>query len=272
MSLVAVSALALLSPVVLVGCAPAGPSPKEQLTAGYREFDQKLYDQAFATAEAFLKKTPAGPGSAEALYLQGRVYEARAEQAGTANYTDEVRANLTSAANSYLRAVQQAQARATPPVEGLAHAGLANAAFHLDDFDTAVREWGLAFPLLADADAKAWTLLRIGICQQRLGWFEMADRTLTRVTHDFPNQEPAQRAASRIGRHAFYLQVGTFTSSANADRELASLRKKQVPATRGTDAVSGRHTVRAGPFSTWAEARTMQVRLAPAFPGAVVVP
>ena len=267
----------LLLPVIVAsclaasvcGCGPTGPTPKEQLTTAYRDLDQRRYDDAFAAAAAFLSKNPTGPGSAEALYLQGRVYDARAEATGNAGRTDEARAQLTAAANAYLQALHRTP---PPPVEGLAHAGLANAAFHLDDYPTAVREWGLAYPLVRQPDAKAWVLFRLGLCQQRLGWFEMADRTFAQVQREFPGDEPAARAGARIGQRAFYVQVGAFASPNNADREIARLRALRLEANRGTDPATGRQIVRVGPFTTYAEARAAQARLAGAFPDAVLVP
>src|SRR4051794_5771693 len=91
--LVAGCLLLLSSP----GCGPAKPSPKEQLKSAYRDLEQQRYDQAFGEADAFLRQHPTGPGSAEALYLQGRVYEARAEGAGAAGRADEARVQLTVA-------------------------------------------------------------------------------------------------------------------------------------------------------------------------------
>src|SRR4051812_405256 len=95
---------------VLVGCGPSKPSPQQQLKSAYRDLEQQRYDQAFAEADAFLRQRPSGPGSGEALYLQGRVYEARAEAAGAAGRTEEARGQLTVAANTYLRAMH-----ASPP-------------------------------------------------------------------------------------------------------------------------------------------------------------
>src|SRR4051794_7934719 len=63
------------SATLLTGCAAPAPSPKEQLTVAYRDLDQRQYDSAYVKADAVLRKQPAGRGSAEALYLQGRVSE-----------------------------------------------------------------------------------------------------------------------------------------------------------------------------------------------------
>jgi tetratricopeptide (TPR) repeat protein len=252
------------------GCASTRePSDKERLNAAYLDLEGKRYDRAFAAAEAYLQKSPAGPGSAEALYLQGRVYEARAEAAGTAGQPDEARGQLTSAATAYLRALQL---KPSPSVEGLAHAGLANAAFHLDDFATAVREWGLSFPLIARPDAKAEVLYRIGVCQQRLGWFEMADQSFARVQQEYRDQEAAGHAAGLIGQRAFYVQVGVFSSAKNAEKELAELRANKMPALRETDPATGRQVVRIGPYRTYADARITHLRVVGHFPEAVIVP
>ena len=205
------------------GLRPAAPGGKEELTAAYRDLDQRRYDQAFSEAGAFLEKNPTGPGSAEAVYLQGRIYEARAESAGTAGRADEARSDLTTAANTYLRVLQLSP---PPAVEGLAHAGLANAAFYLEDYATAAREWGLAYPLVGQPDARSWILYRVGLCQQRLGQFDLADRSFARVQQEFPGKEPATRAAAHAGQRAFYVRVGAYGSAAAADREVAKVRAK----------------------------------------------
>jgi tetratricopeptide (TPR) repeat protein len=254
---------------VVTGCAAPAPTPKQQLTVAYHDLDQRQYDSAYLKADAVLRKQPAGPGSAEALYLEGRVAEAKAEQAGTAGKTDDARTQLTTAANLYLRALSQSP---VPSLEGLCRCGLANAAFYLDDYPTAVREWGLAFPLVERPEDKAWVLYRVGLCQQRLGWFEMADRSFNRLQKEFAAYEPATKAAPRIGQRAFYLQVGVYSSVKNAEAEVTRIRAQRLAATRTKDPATGRQTVRAGPYTTYIEARAAQAQLAKAYPDAIVIP
>jgi tetratricopeptide (TPR) repeat protein len=260
--------LALIVAMAMPGCAARGPG-KEQLVAGYRDLEQHRYEQAFAAADSFLKQSPSGLGSAEALYLQGRVYEARAEAAGNARQPDAARAELRAAADAYQRALGQSPA---PPLQGLAHAGLANASYHLDDFSSAVREWAFAYPLVQNEQTRAWILYRIGICQQRLGWFEMADKTFAQVRQGFPGTEAAARSNAHSGYRSFYVQVGAFNSATSADREIASLRAQRITATRGPDPATGLQVIRAGPFPTYADARMVQSRLAHLHPTAAVLP
>ena len=260
--------------LALAGCS-GKHAAKQDLNAAYGELDQKHYDKAFASAEAYLKRNPKGPGSAEALYLQGRVHEARAEEAGASGRKEEARQNLVDAANAYQRAISLQDPRPAPQVEGLCRAGLANAAYYLDDYQTAAREWAAALPLVAQADAKAWILYRVGLCQQRLGSFQEADQTFAQVRSQFPDAadgEPARRAATRGGHRGFYVQVGTFTSPVNADRAIAALQKGRVPAARGTDPATGRQIVRAGPVPSYPEAKALKQYLAGQYPDAVVVP
>jgi hypothetical protein len=255
---------------VVTGCAATAPTPKQQLTVAYHDLDQRQYDSAYLKAAAVLRKQPAGArGSAEALYLEGRVAEAKAEQAGTAGKTDDARSQLTTAANLYLRALSQSP---VPSLEGLCRCGLANAAFYLDDYPTAVREWGLAFPLVERPEDKAWVLYRVGLCQQRLGWFEMADRSFSRLQKEFAASEPAAKAAPRIGQRAFYLQVGVYSSARNAEAEVTRIRAQRLAATRTKDPTTGRQIVRAGPYTTYIEARAAQAQLAKAYPDAIVIP
>ncbi len=164
----------------------------------------------------------------------------------------------------------------SPTLEGLARAGLANAAYHLDDYETAVREWTAAYPLLKDREAKAWALYRIGVCQQRRGWFDLADQTFASVTTGYAGLEPAARAAAHSGARAFQVQLGVFESTDAATRAVINAR----PALKGTgytasrtaDPSTGRQTVRVGPIPGYVEARVLQSRLASAYPQTTIVP
>src|SRR5258708_8938180 len=85
--------------IFLGGCAT--DNSKQQLNAGYRALDQHEYDQAIVAADTYLQKTPNGPGSAEACYLQGRVYEERSEEAGRLNNNALARSTLQAAGSAY---------------------------------------------------------------------------------------------------------------------------------------------------------------------------
>ena len=83
---------------VLHGCASNDPdkpaSRKQELASGYAAFEQRRYEEAMQAADRVLKEDSVGPGSAEALYLQGRVHEQNAQTAGS---TSQAREHLRSA-------------------------------------------------------------------------------------------------------------------------------------------------------------------------------
>lgn len=258
---------AALATLMISGCEPDNSGAKAQLNAGYSAFDRRDYDGAMSDAEAFLSKNPNAPGSAEALYLEGRVYEERAEASGFAGDIAGVKSNLDNERSAYEHGLAMPS---VPRVQALLHAGLANVAYHLDDYGTAVREWQVSYAAIEPTDAKAWVLYRIGLCQQRLGWFPQADRSFQMVREEFPSSEPAARATAHEGATAFYVQVAAFKDFPNANRCVSSLKAQSLPA----EVVAGpsEEIVRVGPASTFAEARALEIRLAPKYPGALVVP
>ena len=251
--------------MMLGGCVPDNGPAKAQLNAGYAALDRKDYEGAMTDAEAFLQHTPNGEGSAEAYYLEGRVHEQRAAESGTD--TEAAKSNLAAARIAYTNGLAQPSA---PKVQALLHAGLANIAYHLDDYGTAVREWQVSYAAVEPAEAKAWVLYRIGLCQQRLGWFPQADRSFQMVRAQYPDSEPANRAAQHEGATGFYVQVGAFKDFMNANRTVSSLKVQGL--TAEVVALPTEEVVRVGPLPTFADARAMQIRLIAKYPGAEVVP
>ncbi len=247
----------------LIGCGP-DPAAKDQLRSGYDALERRQYDQADAVAHAYLNKTPHGPGSAEALYLEGRVREARAEYAGD---PAQAHAQMEAARDAYNQGVA---VPAVPAVQARLHAGLANVAYFEDDFGTAVREWQLAYPNLEKAEDRAWTLYRIGLCQQRLGWFEQADRSFETVIQQYAGTEPANRSAAHQGARGFYVQVGAFTDASHADKTVGALRAQGLNPQKATE--PGKQVVRIGPVPSYADARALKVRLSAQFPEAIITP
>lgn len=259
-----------LAALMAAGCS-SGPTPNDRakLHAGYQSLNQRDYDAAMTAAEQFLRTHPAGsPGSAEALYLQGRVYEQRATSAERTGDDQRSRMDLQSARAAYVKALT---VPAEPRLVALIHSGVANVAYFQDDYGTAMNEWAVAFPDLAEPEAKAWALYRIGICQQRLGRFDQADHTFISVRQQFPKATPAERASLHLGARAFYVQVGAFSDVKNADRIAASLSSQGFHAARAVG-TSGQNEVRVGPANTYAEAKQLQARLLGTYPTATIEP
>jgi len=260
----------LLALALAAGCSSGStPMDRAQLHAGFQSLNQRDYEGAMTAAEKFLRTHPPGaPGSAEALYLQGRVYEQRATTAERTGADTQSKMDLQSARAAYVKALS---IPADSRLVALIHSGVANVAYFQDDYSTAMNEWAVAFPDLPEAEARAWALYRIGICQQRLGRFDQADRTFASVRQQFSTSVPAERASQHMGAKAFYVQVGAFADVKNADRIAASLQSQGFHAARALGP-SGQTEVRVGPAYTYAEAKQLQARLLTGYATATIEP
>jgi TolA-binding protein len=239
------------------------------LQSGYAALNQQDYDGALARSDQFLRDNPnGGPGTPEALYLQGRVYEHRATTADSAGHLPEARADLQTARQTYEHALTLGP---SDKIAALLHAGVANVAYFQEDYFTAMREWSAAYPGLTQPDARAWVLYRLGLCQQRLGRFEEADRSFADVRRQYPRSEPAQRAATRQGARAFYVAIGSYVDGKTADPVLAALQSQGFAATKVMQP-NGRQAIQVGPAYNYDQAKALRVRLLPVYPAAVIEP
>ena len=183
-------------------------------------------------ARQFIANNPnGGPGTPEALYLQGRVSEHRAETADVAGHQAEAHSICRTRAATYEHALTLSP---SPKIAALLHAGVANVAYFQEDYFTAMREWAAAYPGLTQPDAKAWVKYRLGLCQQRLGRFDEADRSFAEVRQDYPHSEPAQRAAAHQGVKGFYVVLGSWADPKAADtsRRRPCERRDSPPSSR----------------------------------------
>ena len=238
---------------------------REQLAGGFQAFDERRYDDAIQAAERVLADDSTGPGSAEALYLEARVHEQRAKESGT---TGQAKDHLREAKGLYMRVLSMSPPQ---PLDAYARAGLANVSYFLEDYGTAAREWATAYPHINDLDAQAWIGYRAGLSEQRRGNFAEADRHFAEVQHLFPGSEQARRSAAHQGAKAFHVQVGTFTTAANAQTTVTDLKARGYSPAKSTDP-QGRQVIAVGPIPTYAQARSVRDKLAPLYPGAVIVP
>jgi TolA-binding protein len=251
-----------LSVATVAGCA-SNKAAKNELGAGYQSLEQHKYDQAIQQADAFLAKNPTGAGSAEALYLRGRAYEQK-----LAANPHESKANLQSARSSYVEALNR---RPNTQLETHIRTSLGNVAYFQDDYATALAQFNAALSRIENAETRAWTLYRAGLCQQRLGQFDQADQTFAAVQKQHPGTLPAQRAKEHAGARAFYVQLVTFKSAASADRESAALRREGFEPTRVATA-QGYQQLRVGPVNSYAQAMSLKTRFTEKYPDAIIVP
>jgi tetratricopeptide (TPR) repeat protein len=260
----------VLAALLVAGCASSkSADDKKTLQAGYDALSAQDYDTAMARSSEFIANNPnGGAGTPEALYLQGRVYEHRAEVADNAGRQPEAHSDLQDARSTYEHALTL---NPSPRIAALLHAGVANVAYFQEDYFTAMREWAAAYPGLTQPDARAWVKYRLGLCQQRLGRFDEADRSFAEVRQEYPHSEPAQRAAGHMGVKAFYVGLGSWADARAAADVVGGLRKQGFTAEQSTQP-DGRHAVRVGPAYNYEQAKALRVRLLSAYPAATIEP
>jgi TolA-binding protein len=262
--------LGLVLLVLTIGCAPKTPKTTAShaqpiLDAGYIALENQQYADAIAKAEEFLSTNPAGPGSAEALYLKGRGFEGK-NTAGVS--TTEAADNLQAARVAY---IQGLELNPREPLKSYLHTSLGNVCYFQDDYASAIGQLKVAYDKLDNEDVRAWVLYRVGLCQQRLGDFDQADRTFASVQDKHPDTIPAQRAREHAGARSFQVQLATFSNPTLAEDAIADLRRQGVAANRVMDS-QGRALIRVGPIGSYTQAQYVKARFATKYPDAFILP
>jgi TolA-binding protein len=243
---------ASLGVVALAGCAADNSAWIDRSVSA---LDANQPRQAIANARNYLDAHPNGPGAAEAWYLVGRGDEM-------------IPGNLGAAHDAYARALALNPSRQQ---QAYIRAGLANVAFFDDDFATALEQWTIAYSGLTDHTTRAWTLYRMGLCQQRLGRFDQADGTFALVQQQYADTPAAARAADKSGYRDFWVQIGVFNNQLDAWGGLSFLHRTGYPAQLFHNK-QGQHVLCAGPEASYAEASQLRARLVKRYPGAMIVP
>jgi TolA-binding protein len=246
----------------MIGC-NSDNNTKDNLGAGYSALESQNYEEAMARADEQLTQSPSGSTAAEALYLKGRALEQK-----TFNSQTEAREAYTHARDAYQQALAQ---QPSPALEARLHAGVANTSYWLDDYSTAVAEWSHAIEGFDDPAVKSYMLYRIGLSQQRLGNFAMADQTFGRVQQEFPGTDAASRAREHQGYKGFTVQLATFANPASADAEVSKLQKQGIMPGKSRNA-QGNTIVSIGPVPSYSQALDMKRRFSSTYPQAVILP
>src|SRR4051812_28449051 len=237
--------------LAMVGC--ASDNTKQNLSSGYQALDAQQFDEAMARADQQLAASPTGASAAEALYLKGRALEQK-----TTGSQQDARKNFMQARDVYQQALQQ---QPSPELEARIHAGIANTSYWLDDYANAVSEWSTAIDHFDDPSVKSFMLYRIGLSQQRMGNFAMADQTFANVQQQFAGTSAAKRAREHQGYKGFTVQLATFASANSADAEIAKLQRQGVtPAKSKTP--QGNAVVSIGPVPSYSQALDVKKRFA----------
>jgi tetratricopeptide (TPR) repeat protein len=247
--------------LLLLGGCPASNRGIEQANEA---FNRGEYLRTVELTQAIEADPQArGEDRAAALYLRGRALE----ELPAANDAEKLQ-NLAAARRAYVAALSHSPGKA---LEGRIRSGVANVAYHQEDYNTSMQQWTAAYELTDLPDQKPWILYRIGLSQQRLGQFDLADRTFAQVQQQYPGTEPANRAREKQGVRQFYVQVGVFAQAATAQKTIDALKRMGHKPLQSRDA-QGRTVISVGPAPTWASARALQQRVAPQYPDAVIMP
>ncbi len=243
------------------GCA-SDQATQKKLAEGKLAVEEKQFDTAIGKADAVLQSNASNVDSAAAHYIKGRSIEQRVKADAGHSESD-----LNFARTEYNRALQLGPGK---KLEGYVRASLANIDYFQEDFAGAYEQWSKAYDLLQEQDLKAWTLYRIGLCQQRLGYWDRADKTFQAVIQTYPETEQAQRSRAYSGARGYAVQVATFKSLSSADTAVQELRQQGVTASKSLDP-RGLVTVRIGPVNTYGEAKSLKARFAGKYPDALIV-
>ena len=165
-------------------------------------------DDAIREADAVISSNDT-PALAEAYYIRGYAIEIRPKADNAAAAHD-----FSMARESYSHGLT---CNPRPAIAGRLHVQLGNVCYYQEDYSAAVPELTAAYNILDSSQPKDLILYHIGICEQRLGRFDDADRTFQRVQQEYPNCAYAAPAKAHQGIRGFYVQLGTYSQSRDID-------------------------------------------------------
>jgi tetratricopeptide (TPR) repeat protein len=245
---------------LLAACA-GDPASVQRLDAGNQAIAARQYDQAIRNADAVIGSDDT-LALAEAFYIRGYAIETRPKTDAAAALRD-----LGLARDSYERGLAHNPRLA---IAARLHAQLGNVAYYQEDYPTALRELGVAYRTLDEQQAKPLILYHMGICEQRLGRFEDADRTFQRVREQYASSGYAAHAASHEGIRGFYVQLGVYrqpSDIAAADRAVAAAGSAPLRTAEGNLTA-----VRTADVPSYSQAEQLRERLSARYPDARVMP
>jgi tetratricopeptide (TPR) repeat protein len=223
---------------------------------------------------------PAAFQDANRLYLAGDFARAReayegylrqnlqTDLAADAHYRIALCALASGSPRDAVAALDRADAaHPDPPLSACICAARGDAAFAMDDFTGAARLYAEALRRGGGRERDS-LLYRNGLALVRAGNWDLGEPILlSQLAREFPTS-PWTRRAARVAEaeRNFWIQVGSFTSDANAEnirrqavergwkaRIFLGSSSSPAPPAAGssTVAVRGQYAVRIGPYTTW---------------------
>jgi len=250
----------LISALLLGGCT-GDPQSRQELNSAKQALDSGQTDDAIRSADSVIS-TNDSPALAEAYYIRGYAIESRPKPDNAAAARD-----FRLARDSYTHGLAYDP---RPEIAGRLHVQLGNVCYYQEDYSAAVPELTTAYNLLDPSQPKDLVLYHIGICEQRLGRFDDADRTFQRVQQDYPNSAYAAPAKAHQGIRGFYVQLGAYSQP--RDIESAARAAAAAGSAPLKTSEKGLTIIRTADVPSYGQAEQLRERLALQYPDARVMP
>jgi len=181
---------------------------------------------------------------AEALYLEGRVYEQRATSNERVGSDTQSKMDLQSARAAYVKALQ---APAEPRLVALIHSGVANVAYFQEDYTTANERMGGGIPRSIRLGSQGMgSLPHRHLASSGLAGSIRLTTASTGVRQQFPRSVSAERASPAFGR------AGRLRASGRIHGYSECKQDRREPAIAGLSCRPRRWTVRPNRSARWA--------------------
>jgi len=245
---------------LLAACTGSAES-RQELHSGKLALDSQQYNQAIRDADAVISSGDSD-ALAEAYYLRGYAIEMRpkADNAATAH-------DLAMARDSYAKGLGHDP---RPTLAARLHAQLGNVCYNQQDYSAAVPELTAAFNGTDATLPKDLMLYHIGIGQQRLGRFEDADTSFSRLQRDYPNSPYAGPARAHQGVRGFYVQVGAYSRDSDIDAAARAVAAAGSAPLKMYN--KGLTIIRTADVPSFVQAEELRDRLVGEYPDARVMP
>jgi len=246
---------------VLIASCTGSPQSRQDLNSGKQALDSGQNDDAIRDADAVISSNDA-PALAEAYYIRGYAIETRPKPDNAAATRD-----FGMARESYTRGLN---CDPRPAIAGRLHVQLGNVCYYQEDYSAAIPELNAAFNLLDVSQPRDLVLYHIGICEQRLGRFEDADRTFLRVQQNYSASAYAAPAKAHQGIRGFYVQLGAYSQP----RDIEAAARAVAAAGSAPLKVSekGLTVIRTADVPSYGQAQQLREHLARQYPDARVMP
>jgi tetratricopeptide (TPR) repeat protein len=252
----------ILALTLLLASCTGDLQSRQELNSGKQALDSGQTDNAIRAADAVISSNDT-PALAEAYYLRGYAIETRPKADNAAAAHD-----FAMARESYSHGLTYDP---RPTIAARLHVQLGNVCYYQEDYSAAVPELTTAYALLDSSQPKDLVLYHIGICEQRLGRFDDADRTFQRVQQEYPNCAYAAPARSHQGIRGFYVQLGAYSQSRDVDNAARAIAAAGSAPLK-TSSQRGLTIIRTADVPSYGQAEQLRDRLAAQYPDARVMP